>query len=53
MPLLGVVRVLVGGHPLRLNARADRALETGIQVHVTGVLSPTAVTVAPVWDELP
>lgn len=49
----GTVRVLVGGHPMRLNARADRPLEAGAQVHVTGTLSPTAVTVAPVWDDLP
>ena len=45
----GSVRVLVGGHVVRLNARADEALETGTAVHVTSVLSPTAVTVAPVW----
>lgn len=49
----GVVRVLVAGHALRLNARADRPIEAGTRVHVTGVLSPTAVTVAPVWNELP
>jgi membrane-bound ClpP family serine protease len=44
----GVVTILVGGHVLRLNARAEQPLETGTEVHVTGVLSPTAVTVAPV-----
>lgn len=48
----GVVDILVGGHVLRFNARADRPLDQGTQVHVTSVLSPTAVTVAPVWDEL-
>ncbi|WP_110180515.1 NfeD family protein [Nocardioides solisilvae] len=48
----GVVDVLVGGHVLRLNARADHPIEPGTPVHVTGVLSPTAVTVAPVWPEL-
>jgi membrane protein implicated in regulation of membrane protease activity len=48
----GVVRVLVGGHSLTLNARAERVLEAGTRVHVTGVLSPTAVTVSPVWNEL-
>ncbi|MBB6628042.1 hypothetical protein H5V45_12005 [Nocardioides sp. KIGAM211] len=48
----GVVRLQIGGHTLRLNARAERALVTGTQVHVTGVLSPTAVTVAPVWNDL-
>jgi membrane-bound ClpP family serine protease len=49
----GIVRVLVAGHALRLNARADRPIEAGTRVHVTGVLSPTAVTVAPIWNELP
>ncbi|MBW9213898.1 hypothetical protein KV102_03495 [Mumia sp. zg.B53] len=49
----GTVRVAVGGHVLQLNARADRALDAGTEVHVTGVLSPTAVRVAPVWDDLP
>lgn len=48
----GVVRVQLGGHVVRLNARADRAIEVGTAVHVTGVLSPTAVSVAPVWDDL-
>lgn len=48
---LGTVRVLLGGHVIRLNARADRALPAGTAVHVTGVLSPTAVTVAPMWPE--
>jgi membrane-bound ClpP family serine protease len=49
----GVVRVYVGGQLLRVNARAETAIEVGTAVHVTGVLSPTAVTVAPVWNELP
>lgn len=44
----GVVSILVGGHILRLNARAEQSLTTGTEVHVTSVLSPTAVTVAPV-----
>lgn len=48
----GVVRVQLGGHVVQFNAKADRAVEVGTAVHVTGVLSPTAVTVAPVWDEL-
>jgi membrane-bound ClpP family serine protease len=48
----GTVRVLVGGHVVRLNARAERAIDTGTEVHVTSILSPTAVTVAPVWDDL-
>lgn len=48
----GTVHVVVGGHRLRLNARADHPIEAGVQVHVTGTLSPTAVTVAPIWTEL-
>lgn len=43
----GTVRVLVGGHVVRLNARAPVPLEAGTPVHVTEVLSPTAVVVAP------
>lgn len=49
----GSVSVYLGGHTLRLNARAEVPLDPGAEVHVTGVLSPTAVTVAPVWNELP
>ena len=45
----GVVRVVVGGHPMRLNASAHRAIEAGAEVTVTGVLSPTAVNVTEVW----
>ena len=48
----GVVNILVGGHTMRLNAKAEQPIEPGTQVHVTSVLSPSAVTVAPVWDEL-
>ncbi len=48
----GTVQVLVGGHVVRLNARADDVLAPGTTVHVTSVLSPTAVTVAPVWGAL-
>lgn len=44
----GVVRVRVGGHVLQLNARAEVQVPAGAEVYVTGVLSPTAVTVAPV-----
>lgn len=46
---LGTVRVLIGGHSVRRNARAETPLEPGTDVHVTAVLSPTAVAVAPVW----
>jgi membrane protein implicated in regulation of membrane protease activity len=49
----GVVRVHVNGQTLRLNARAESELGAGTPAHVTGVLSPTAVTVAPTWTELP
>lgn len=49
----GTVRVLLGGHVVRLNARAEHPVEAGTAVHVTAILSPTAVSVAPVWDELP
>lgn len=49
----GSVTIAVGGHTLRLNARADVPLEPGAEVHVTSVISPTAVTVAPVWNQLP
>jgi membrane-bound ClpP family serine protease len=49
----GVVHVLVGGHSVQLNARAEQAIDAGTRIHVTSVLSPTAVTVAPVWNELP
>lgn len=48
----GVVNILVGGHTMRLNAKADNPIQPGTQVHVTSVLSPSAVTVAPVWDEI-
>lgn len=52
----GTVKVLVGGHELRLNARLDTdhplPVEPGTRVHVTGAVSPTAVTVAPTWREL-
>ncbi|TNC31752.1 hypothetical protein [Mumia zhuanghuii] len=48
----GLVRIVVGGHTLQLNARAAGPLGAGSEVHVTEVLSPTAVTVAPAWDEI-
>ena len=48
----GIVRVQVGGHSLQLNARADRPVDPGTEVYVTGVLSPTAVAVAPVRGDL-
>jgi membrane protein implicated in regulation of membrane protease activity len=48
----GLVRVRVGGHLLQLNARAEGALPAGAEVYVTGVLSPTAVTVTPTGSPL-
>lgn len=48
----GTVRVQVGGHVVRLNARCERPVSPGTAVHVTSVLSPTAVVVAPLWDDL-
>ncbi|CAN5686263.1 hypothetical protein BH11ACT8_BH11ACT8_15300 [soil metagenome] len=49
----GTVEVRIGGHTLRFNASADLGLEAGTRVHVTEVLSPTAVSVSPVWSGLP
>ena len=46
----GVIRVTVGGHVLQCNASSLLAIESGAEVSITGVLSPTAVTVAPVWN---
>ena len=48
----GLVRVRFGGHPIRLNARAEAPIAVGVDVHVTQVLSPTAVVVAPTHPEL-
>jgi membrane-bound ClpP family serine protease len=48
----GLVRVRVGGHLLQLNARAELQLPAGTEVYVSGVLSPTAVTVAPTGSAL-
>lgn len=48
----GTVRILVGGHTVQLNARSPLPLPVGTAVHVTEVLSPSAVTVAPI-DDLP
>lgn len=49
----GAVEIWVGGHTLRFNARSDDAIAPGTRIHVTAVLSPTAVQVAPVWSALP
>ena len=49
----GAVRLMIGGHSVQLNAKAEAPVEAGTEVHVTQILSPTAVLVAPVWNELP
>lgn len=49
----GSVRLMIGGHSVQLNAKADQPVEPGTEVHVTEILSPTAVLVAPVWNQLP
>jgi membrane protein implicated in regulation of membrane protease activity len=49
----GTVRLAIGGHSVQVNARAATPIDPGTEVHVTEVLSPTAVRVAPVWNELP
>lgn len=46
----GVVRVVVGGHTLQLNASANLPIEAGTKVNVTGVISPTAVSVTTIWQ---
>jgi membrane-bound ClpP family serine protease len=49
----GAVRLMIGGHSVQLNAKSETPVEPGTEVHVTAILSPTAVLVAPVWNELP
>ena len=49
----GTVRLMIGGHSVQLNAKAEAPVEPGAEVHVTQILSPTAVLVAPVWNQLP
>ncbi|WP_157537397.1 NfeD family protein [Nocardioides sp. Root190] len=46
----GVVRLLVGGHTLQFNASAQLPIEAGTRVNVTGVLSPSAVSVTEIWQ---
>lgn len=45
----GVISVVNGGHPTRLNARCIEALPSGTHVTVTDVLSPTSVKVVPTY----
>jgi membrane-bound ClpP family serine protease len=48
----GTIRLMIGGHSVQLNAKAEAPVAPGTEVHVTEILSPTAVLVAPVWNEL-
>jgi membrane-bound ClpP family serine protease len=48
----GTIRLMIGGHSVQLNAKAEAPIDQGTEVHVTRILSPTAVLVAPVWNEL-
>jgi membrane-bound ClpP family serine protease len=48
----GTIRLMIGGHSVQLNAKAEAPIGQGTEVHVTRILSPTAVLVAPVWNEL-
>lgn len=41
----GEVRVVLRGHPTKLNARAHEPLTAGTPIEVVGVLSPTSVVV--------
>lgn len=43
----GVITVSLGGHLTRFNARCSEPVSAGAAVTVVGVLSPTAVSVAP------
>lgn len=45
----GVIRLAVGGHTLTCNASSTIPLDSGAEVQVTEVLSPTAVRVTAVW----
>ncbi len=49
----GAIRLMIGGHSVQLNAKAETPVEPGTEVHVTQILSPTAVLVSPVWNQLP
>lgn len=44
----GEIRVMMAGHPLKLNAKSDQPLAQGTRVWVSNVLSPTAVHVTPI-----
>jgi len=46
----GVVTVTVAGNPTRIHARADRGIPAGTTVVVVAVISPTAVSVTPLFE---
>lgn len=50
---LGEVRVSRHGHPLKLAARSDQAIDVGTEVVVVDVLSATSVVVTPAEIDLP
>lgn len=50
---LGEVRVSRHGHPLKLSARAEEPLDSGVEIIVVDVLSPTSVLVARADIHLP
>ena len=44
---------MIGGHSVQLNAKAETPIEPGTEVHVTQILSPTAVTRGPGLERTP
>jgi len=46
----GEIRIMQGGHMMKVNARSAVALKSGTQVTVTDVLSATAVRVIPTYE---
>lgn len=49
----GEIRVVLRGHPTKLNARAHEPLTAGTPIEVVGVLSPTSVVVRPDVNDPP
>ncbi len=45
----GLISLSIGGHLTRVNAKSDTPLPRGTTVVVVGVLSPTAVSVVPLF----
>lgn len=48
----GEIRISVGGHVRKLSARSALPVDTGQEVWVSSILSPTAVEVTPTTPEL-